>query len=96
MQVRLDACEIDPTFHLLVVALAEKHVFFFLIFFFSYMMFFLGEKYSVSFPTALSKSLFSPVSGRLSKMVSTSGPARYKRSARLRVGSLMSIATINR
>ena len=27
VQVRVDACEIDPMFHLLVVALAEKHVF---------------------------------------------------------------------
>ena len=60
------------------------------------MMFFLGEKYSVSFSTALSKSLLSPMSGRLSKMVSTSGPARKKRNAHVRVGSLMSIATINR
>ena len=87
MQVRLDSCEIDPTSHLLVVVPAEKRVL--------YMMFFLGEKYSVRFSTTLLKSLLSPVSGRLSKMVSTSGPARYKGSARLRVGALMSTATIN-
>lgn len=87
MQVHLDACEIDPTSHPLVAS-AEKRV--------SYVMLFLGEKYSLSLSMGFLKSLLSPVSGRLSKMVSTSGPAKYKRSARLWVGSLMSIAMINR
>ena len=50
----------------------------------------------MSLATAVSKSLSSPVLVSVSKIVSTSGPAKYNNRALRRVVSLMSIATMNR
>ena len=84
----IQTCGTDLGFCRPVVVLVEKRV--------SYMIFFLGKKCLVSLATAVSKSLSSPVLVSVSKIVSTSGAAKYNNRALRQVVSLMSIATMNR